>query len=409
MNKAFFPMMNYRESIEQSAELLRLALPLMSRQAAGLHPVSYAVWYEYVAGNNKPLKAAIDELTRDGARLDEAATSELFRRYIADSDEQLTQRLSSGLEKVLGDIEVSAANAEGQADLFGKELAQWSESLGADDLNAGDGEVDQLLARTREMQGAIVSLKENLDHSQNEIRTLRHEVDLAREEALTDGLTDLANRRAFDLALAACLSEVARPEQAPCLLLADIDHFKEVNDQYGHVFGDKVIRSIAQIFKANVKGKDTAARYGGEEFVVLLPETSLDDACKLAEKIRQTIATSRVRRADNRQEIGQITVSLGVAAYHLGESASRFVERVDIALYVSKNSGRNRVSVAPAPSAGAINGNAGTGPLVPAVLVADLPAESALSAGRRWQRAHHAESARDDGKDDRDDSDNQAD
>ena len=85
MHRPLPAMMNYRESVERSAELLRLALPLMSRQAAGLHPVSYAVWYEYVAGNNRPLKAAIDELTRDGARLDEAAR--LLRR----TDERITE------------------------------------------------------------------------------------------------------------------------------------------------------------------------------------------------------------------------------------------------------------------------------------------------------------------------------
>lgn len=368
-------MMKYRESVEQSAEYLRLALPLMSRQAAALHPVSYAIWYEYVAGSNKPLKAAIDELTRDGARLDEAATADLFRRYIVDFDEELAQRLSSGFEKVLADMEQSAAHAEDHADLFGKELAQWSEALAGDASASGAAkEVGRLLSGAREMQGAIATLVECLDHSQNEIRALRQEVDLAREEALTDGLTGLVNRRGFDLALANCLAAVMSPGQAPCLLIADIDHFKTINDNYGHLFGDKVIRSIAKILKANVKGRDTAARYGGEEFVALLPETSLENACALAEKIRLAIAASSVRRADNRQEVGKVTVSLGVACYRYGEGASRFLERGDIALYVSKNKGRNRVSVAPAESSGHPDE---AGPLVPAVLVAETAREAA--------------------------------
>lgn len=373
-------MTRYRESVEQSAEYLRRALPLMSRQAAALHPISYAVWYEYVAGNNAPLKAAIDEMTRDGTRLDEAATADLFRKYVAIFDEALTQRLSSGLEKVLGDMEASAASAEGRADLFGKELEQWSAALADDGSVAGAiNDVDRLLSRTLEMQGAIATLRERLDDSQDEIRTLRREVDQAREEAITDGLTGLANRRGFDLALANCLSAVASPEQAPCLLIADIDHFKAVNDNYGHLFGDKVIRSIAKILMDNVKGQDTAARYGGEEFAVLLPDTRIDAACALAEKIRRAIAVSRIRRADNRQEIGQITVSFGVVAYRYGEGAKRFIERGDGALYAAKNLGRNRVGVAPAePQEAADESN---GPLVPAVLVAEAAREPPPPAG----------------------------
>jgi diguanylate cyclase len=366
-------MMNYRETVDQSAEYLRLALPLMARQQAAMNPLSYAIWYEYVAGINKPLKVAIDQLTKDGARLDAAATADLFQKYIADVDEQIEQRLSTGFEKVLADMAQSAAHAEGHADNFGKELAQWSEAL--EDGAADQGEVDKLLSGTREMQGAIATLKERLDDSQNEIQTLRQEVDQAREEALTDGLTGLVNRRGFDLALGACLSAVSSPEQRPCLLIADIDHFKQVNDSYGHLFGDKVISSIAKILKANIKGRDTAVRYGGEEFVVLLPETSLDGARALAEKIRSMIAQSRVRRADNRQDIGQITVSLGVASYCCGETASMFIERADSALYVSKNQGRNRVTVAAAR-------------LVPAV-VADAAREASPALTRvRRQNAH---------------------
>jgi diguanylate cyclase len=382
LHRALPAMMNYRESVEQSAEYLRLALPLMSRQNAALHPVSYAVWYEYVAGSNKPLKAAIDEMTRGGTRLDEAATVDLFHRFIADFDEQLTQRLSSGFDRVMAEMEQSAVHAEQRADSFGKELAQWSSALTGEEANADvPADVGKLLACTREMQGAIATLKESLDNSLKEIQTLRIEVDQAREEALTDGLTGLANRRGFDLALEACLAAVPSLAPGPCLLIADIDHFKNVNDQYGHLFGDKVIRSIAHILKANVKGKDTAARYGGEEFVVLLPETALDDACRLAEKIRLTIAASRVRRADNRQEIGQITVSLGVAGYRPGESASRFVERGDIALYVAKNQGRNRVSVAATyPAEG---DRADTPLLLSAELVAEPPERASGDVGGR--------------------------
>lgn len=343
-------MMKYKETLAQSAEFLRLALPIMTRQAAAFHPVSYAVWYEYVAGINKPLKVEIDELTKDGKVLDEPAIARLFQKHIDELDEETTQRVRSGFQAVLENISKSAAEAGDQANQFGSALEQWTEDMespNADSASSTDG-VKKLLGNTRQMQGAITSLNDKLEDSQRKIEQLRVEVERAREDALADGLTGLVNRRGFDLALAACLSPSDTQPQGTSLLMTDIDHFKKVNDTYGHLFGDKVIRAVAQILKENVKGKDTAARYGGEEFVVLLPDTSIEGARVVAEKIRATIERSRIRRTDNNEEIARITVSLGVASYRPGESASEFIERVDSALYTSKNQGRNLVTIAPA-------------------------------------------------------------
>ena len=196
------------------------------------------------------------------------------------------------------------------------------------------------------MLGSMTSLRGRLDDSRREIEQLRQEVDKAREDALADGLTGLSNRKGFDKALAACLSAAEPEDEGPSLLITDIDFFKRVNDTYGHLFGDKVIRAVAQILKDNVKGKDTAARYGGEEFVILLPDTPVEGARHLAEKVRATVERCRIKRTDNNQAVANITVSLGVASYREGESANEFMARAESALYDSKNQGRNRVTVA---------------------------------------------------------------
>jgi diguanylate cyclase len=335
--------MKYRDSIEKSAEYLRLALPLMSRQSAALHPVSYAVWYEYVAGSNASLRATVDQHLQGGAVLDEKATFEIFRKHIAELDHDLAQRVSEGFQKVLADMSQSASQAGDHADQFGSALERWSAGMAESEPGAGLGDILDL---TRDMQGSITSLKGRLDDSRREIEQLRQEVSKAREDALADGLTGLVNRRGFDMALAACLSAPVADEQGPSLLITDIDHFKRVNDSYGHLFGDRVIRAVAQILKDNVKGKDTAARYGGEEFVVLLPDTPLEGARRLAEKIRAAVERFSIKRSDSNEAVANITVSLGVASYRGGESASEFVARADTALYASKNCGRNRVTVA---------------------------------------------------------------
>jgi diguanylate cyclase len=317
----------------------------MSRQAAALHPVSYAVWYEYVAGNNPSLKAAVDASTRNGAVLDESATGNLFLQHIADRDEKLTKRVTDGYEKAMSGISDSAAQAGDSASRFGDALEKFSgASTALHPVSAA--EIDELLVQTRGMQGSISRLKGSLDESRREIDQLRAEVMRAREDALVDGLTGLANRKGFDRALAACLA--ARPGDAPgpSLLLADIDLFKQVNDTYGHLFGDKVIRGVAQILQGNVKGRDTAARYGGEEFAVLLPETPLAGAGHLAEKIRAELERCRIKRGDSGELVANITASFGVAAYQPGESVEHFVARADDALYASKKQGRNRVTAA---------------------------------------------------------------
>jgi diguanylate cyclase len=196
------------------------------------------------------------------------------------------------------------------------------------------------------MTGAIGTLKARLEASRQQVVELTEEVRRVREEALVDALTGLPNRRAFDRAFSAVLNEAQLDDAGPCLLMVDIDHFKQVNDSYGHLMGDKVLHALGRAFQANVKGKDTASRYGGEEFAVLLPQTSLEGAARLAETLRVTIARSRFRNVDSGEMVGNITISLGVACYCGGESEREFISRADCALYAAKALGRNRVSLA---------------------------------------------------------------
>lgn len=341
--------MRYRETVTQSAEYLRLALQRMTRQEAGLHPVSYALWYEYVSGVNPALNAAVDALTRGGARLNDETTYELYEKHVAQLNEESSQRITSTIERIVTDVCESTARAGDEASKFGGALERWSETIaGPPDAGEAAGVLHEMLRDTQAMREAIGTLQSRLDASQREAAELKQEVSRVRQEALIDALTGLANRRAFDRAFQACLAD-ARPGGAgPCLLMADIDHFKRINDTYGHVFGDRVLRAVGRALQANVKGKDTAARYGGEEFAVLLPETALDGATRLAEALRTTIASGQVRNVNNNETVGNITISIGVAGYRAGEAAADFVGRADRALYAAKALGRNRVSVADA-------------------------------------------------------------
>ena len=171
---------------------------------------------------------------------------------------------------------------------------------------------------------------------------LRQRIDELRSDADLDSLTGLANRRRFRVALAREV-ERWRRYRVPCsLLMLDIDHLKRINDQFGHPAGDAVIRQIAQTLKEVSRDNDTAARLGGEEFALLLAGIDLQKAAAAAERLRAVLSGRRV------DEVGTVTVSIGVASCPESATSERTLYSAsDRALYVSKNSGRDRVSLAP--------------------------------------------------------------
>jgi two-component system cell cycle response regulator len=169
--------------------------------------------------------------------------------------------------------------------------------------------------------------------------------DNARLEALahTDSLTHLLNRRALTIRLVAELERVRRYNSPLTMLMIDLDHFKLVNDTYGHLVGDEVLRGIATILQRSVRSVDMVARYGGEEFVVVLPETTEQGAVAFAERMRERVEEHKFEAA--RAHPARVTVSIGVSSFpapHV-ESAEDLFARADAALYRAKEEGRNRV------------------------------------------------------------------
>jgi diguanylate cyclase (GGDEF)-like protein len=163
-------------------------------------------------------------------------------------------------------------------------------------------------------------------------------------KAVTDGLTGLYNRAFFDNFLMKSVSSAHRHKTKLSLLIMDVDHFKKFNDTYGHQAGDDVLKSVAKIWKESVREGDVACRYGGEEFVLILPETNIEGANTVAEKIRQTVENNRVHYLKDGEEIElRVTISIGVAELKDGQDRMRLIERADNALYKAKESGRNRV------------------------------------------------------------------
>jgi diguanylate cyclase len=172
---------------------------------------------------------------------------------------------------------------------------------------------------------------------------LRTKLADVRKESMTDPLTHIANRKAFDESIRGALAAVAEDGEAATLLLCDIDHFKNFNDNWGHQTGDQVLRLVAACLAENVKGRDTAARYGGEEFAVLLRGTPLEAATRVANQIRTTVETKKLVKKSTGDILGSITISIGVAQLAAGETAENVIRRADACLYGAKHNGRNLV------------------------------------------------------------------
>jgi len=174
---------------------------------------------------------------------------------------------------------------------------------------------------------------------------LRADLGRALELALTDSLTGLYNQRYLIRHLRGLLA--ASPEREVAVLMLDVDHFKQVNDEYGHAVGDRALRAIGETLRANTRVFDSLARYGGEEFVVVLPGSNPDEAVAAAERLRAAVEAMTFAPVPGRPY--RLTISIGVACGRAGtETPEALLREADVALYAAKRAGRNRVVLAAA-------------------------------------------------------------
>jgi diguanylate cyclase len=201
--------------------------------------------------------------------------------------------------------------------------------------------IGYLITENNKMRKETTDLQGSLKESQLQIENLRSNLAEAEETGMRDALTAVWNRRAFDKMLAHQVQESQRKQEALSLIFADIDHFKKINDRFGHQIGDEVIRLVAATLSRNVKGKDIVARYGGEEFALILPQTSIENAVSVAQQIKLQLEKQRWAIGKQREVLGTVTASLGVAQLQPRETRDGLVQRTDKKLYDAKNKGRN--------------------------------------------------------------------
>jgi diguanylate cyclase len=324
------------------------------RQAAS--PRNYEVWYTYATGYNPELNQTINDLLQRNGKVTEADLEQIYEAQFSPTRQiqQLDQfgaQVKDEIEQVMAMIEAAA----GSAASYTEGLAGVTQKLGATKDREGLRTIVESLVQTaKEMELSNHALEARLNASKQEIYQLQENLETVRHESLTDPLTTLSNRKFFDLALEKAMFDAGNKREPLSLMMTDIDHFKGFNDTYGHQTGDQVLRLVAMSVKNNVKGQDIAARYGGEEFAIVLPHTPLRSATTVADHIRRAVMTKQLMKRSTHEQLGRITISIGVAAFREGDTAQSLIGRADACLYAAKRAGRNRVIAESDPEASAV-------------------------------------------------------
>lgn len=341
-NASFLP--TYSASPQQNSEYIRQMLPLMMKHNVPVDPINYTVWYHYVAGTNGELNKAMDALIRDQAIFDSATTLMLYKTYICNASVEFFEKIYDHLQELIAQTSISANITSEKAAVAGDSFTVTLKKLKTTENEENLKSILlEIILETTQLAEASRVLKNQLENSNKEMDQLRNELVHVREAANTDGLTGLLNRLAFDRLLGELVENPAT--QNACLAILDIDHFKRINDSFGHLVGDKVIKYFASVMKKHAARHHHVARYGGEEMAIIMPDTTLTEAFNLIEKIRDVLDKSRLKHKGDTETIGKVTVSAGIALLQEVDTAYTFAERADKALYRAKESGRNKVLI----------------------------------------------------------------
>jgi diguanylate cyclase len=335
----------YFRSHDPAATYANQALARLQQESLSPLPQNYALWFAYYAQTQLDVVRALNAAFGNHQPITDSLCEDLHQRFLSEASNSETVR-DTGAR-----IQATITDVSSQMDAARAVTLQYTETLetAATQLdNSADSVQVQstlraVLENTNDMLVQNRQLEDALAQSSLAMQSLERDLEAARKLSLTDGLTSLANRKAFDTEIARLAQDMAQAGRPFSLVMMDIDHFKVFNDTHGHQVGDHVLRLVAHTLEQCVRSGDMTARYGGEEFAILLPNTALPTAQTLANALRSTVESmSLVRRKDG-DKLGRVTLSGGVAEIAVGETPDALVERADAALYQAKHRGRNRI------------------------------------------------------------------
>lgn len=315
-------------------------------------PECYEVWFTHIQGSMPALSSEIQERIEAAAPIDTGFVKTLYYKYCGlEHIQSAFDKHYEGIMSEVRGLQNVATGLSTSANDFGAEVT----AIAGDVAKAGhsSAEIGKLVNVLIETAAKAVKRNEVLEgelvNATNKIGALHDSIKEIEQDAHTDFLTKLSNRRRFDKFLRDAHAGAMRDGTPFALIVGDVDHFKKFNDTYGHPVGDQVLKFVGSVLKNNTKGQDMCARYGGEEFAIALPNTGSTHAASLAEHIRGAIARRKLISRTTNEDLGTVTMSFGVAELRPGLSPEQLFEEADAALYEAKRTGRNKVVVREQP------------------------------------------------------------
>ena len=330
---------------------------IMRKRRVAPIPRNYELFYEAVLGSNSKLSAELVALGIGPLqpRLDELHTKYIGKMLVG----ELVDAANDALAEELAQLKALISEEETALQTHGKSLKGLREMLkSSQQISLGDlgKSILDVQSQTQSVMNANAGTIGDVSQSADDILIMRRQLKEYKRLAYIDALTGLFNRRAFDERLGMVFDNHSSSTEH-ALILADIDHFKRVNDKYGHPAGDNVLVGIAKILSRYANHSVFIARPGGEEFAVLMENTNVDEAARIAELVRKDIAKRGFifTQADPKPET--LSISLGISMRSEATSTAEFYENSDLALYAAKNDGRNRYRVYSRNLRGNLSGN----------------------------------------------------
>jgi diguanylate cyclase len=340
--------MIFTEDAKKAVVLLRQAVPKMIKHDIVPNPFNFTLWYSYYSRQFPELNRELDYLIDRFNTCPPEMSETLLLKYIIQKDEKEDKEqinrdfFQQAIDTLVENLSESIDQTAKQSNDFSSALSENIVSLASCELV---NDQSQLLNELSENANALCRINDSFQGemltAQSEINSLKAQLQESKEQANTDSLTGLSNRRVFESIYDKFTENDQQPEIS--LIMMDIDKFKVFNDTHGHLMGDQVLKFVGSLLKSECPEPLVPVRFGGEEFALLCPSIDMSQALKIAEKIRVKLEKISLSNKRTGERLPPVTASFGVSVSKGTELLNSLVERADKALYMAKDSGRNCV------------------------------------------------------------------